>query len=183
MAVYLGGLYLNLRWTPTFQLLGQTILLTTVQGIIMVAAAVVISSQTTSVRAANLLASFIIVPMALLIQGEAAALFWGNHFGLWWLILALGDYGRCPRAHGSPPVQARRADGPGPGRDSARLDGATSFGAIFPARRCCSANSRQAVTPHPLTWFKQTVAIVPSLLAADGGAGAGGARERLWWAS
>jgi ABC-type Na+ efflux pump permease subunit len=37
MAVYLGGLYLNLRWTPTFQLLGQTILLTTVQGIIMVA--------------------------------------------------------------------------------------------------------------------------------------------------
>ncbi|MCZ7671250.1 MAG: hypothetical protein M5U34_31005 [Chloroflexi bacterium] len=61
------------------------------QGVIMVAAAVVISGQTTSVRAANLLASFIIVPYgALLIQAEAAALFWGNHFGLWWLVLALG---------------------------------------------------------------------------------------------
>ena len=47
----------------------------------MVAAAVIVSSQATSVRAANLLVSFIIVPMALLIQFEAAALFWGNHVG------------------------------------------------------------------------------------------------------
>ncbi len=89
MAVYLIGLKISVDWTPTPQLFAQVLLLTTVQGFIMVAGAVVISSQTTSVRAANLLASFIIVPMALLIQFEAVALFWGNHAGLWWLIIGL----------------------------------------------------------------------------------------------
>jgi uncharacterized membrane protein SpoIIM required for sporulation len=89
MAVYLVSLYFNVGWKPEPELFAQTIVLTTVQGVIMVAGAVVVSSQVTSVRAANLLASFIIVPMALLIQGEAAALFWGNHTGLWWLALAL----------------------------------------------------------------------------------------------
>ncbi|RMG97697.1 MAG: hypothetical protein D6706_08235 [Chloroflexi bacterium] len=89
IGVYLLGLRFTVGWVPTWQLFVQTVLLSTVQGVIMVAGAVVISSQTTSVRAANLLASFIIVPMALLIQGEAAAMFWGNHVGLWWLILAL----------------------------------------------------------------------------------------------
>ncbi|GAB4270749.1 MAG: hypothetical protein Kow0080_15550 [Candidatus Promineifilaceae bacterium] len=89
IAVYLLGLWLLVDWTPGWLLFIQTILLTTIQGVIMVAGAVVVSSQTTSVRASNLLASFIIVPMALLIQGEAAAMFWGNHGGLWWLILAL----------------------------------------------------------------------------------------------
>lgn len=89
MTVYMIGLWLSIRWAPTPQLLVQTLALTTIQGVIMVSGAVIVSSQTTTVRAANLLASFIIVPMALLIQGEAAALFWGNHTGLWWLILAL----------------------------------------------------------------------------------------------
>jgi len=89
MTVYVVGLYLTVGYVPSMQLFVQTLFLTTVQGVIMVSAAVIVSSQTTSVRAANLLASFIIVPMALLIQAEAAALFWGNHFGLWWLILAL----------------------------------------------------------------------------------------------
>jgi uncharacterized membrane protein SpoIIM required for sporulation len=55
----------------------------------MVAAAVIVSSQTNTVRAANLLASFIIVPTALLLQIESVILFWGNTEGLWWLILAL----------------------------------------------------------------------------------------------
>jgi len=89
MTIYLAALYFSVGWSPTLPMLVQTVLLSTIQGIIMVAAAVVVSSQTTSVRAANLLASFIIVPMALLIQFEAAAMFWGNHAGLWWLILAL----------------------------------------------------------------------------------------------
>jgi len=89
MAVYMVGLRFSIGWMPTLPLFIQTVLLTTVQGVIMVAGAVIVSSQTTSVRAANLLASFIIVPMALLIQAEAAAMFWGNHAGLWWLILAL----------------------------------------------------------------------------------------------
>ena len=53
----------------------------------MVAGAVVVSSQTTSVRAANLLSSFIIIPMAMLIQGEALVMFWGD-FRILWVILA-----------------------------------------------------------------------------------------------
>jgi len=47
------------------------------------------SSQTTSVRAANLLASFIIIPMALLLQGEAIIMFWANYDVLWWIVLFL----------------------------------------------------------------------------------------------
>jgi uncharacterized membrane protein SpoIIM required for sporulation len=39
------------------------------------------------VRAANLLSSFIVIPMALLIQGEAIILFWGSDQVLWWVIL------------------------------------------------------------------------------------------------
>ncbi len=89
MTIYLLSLYFSVGWTPTLPMLVQTVLISTIQGVIMVAGAVVVSSQTTSVRAANLLASFIIIPMALLIQFEAAAMFWGNHVGLWWLILAL----------------------------------------------------------------------------------------------
>jgi uncharacterized membrane protein SpoIIM required for sporulation len=53
----------------------------------MVAAAVVVSSQATSVRAANLLASFIIVPMALLLQAEAVIMFWGTYAAVLWLII------------------------------------------------------------------------------------------------
>jgi uncharacterized membrane protein SpoIIM required for sporulation len=49
----------------------------------------VISSQTTSVRAANILASFVIIPMALLIQGESVLLFWAQYGILWWTTAAL----------------------------------------------------------------------------------------------
>jgi uncharacterized membrane protein SpoIIM required for sporulation len=64
------------------------IALTTVQALVMVSGAVVISSQTTSVRAANLLASFIIIPVAQLIIGESLIMFWGRYHVLWWIILA-----------------------------------------------------------------------------------------------
>jgi len=43
----------------------------------------VISVQSTSVKAANLLASFIVIPVAILMQGEAVMLFWGNEQVLW----------------------------------------------------------------------------------------------------
>jgi uncharacterized membrane protein SpoIIM required for sporulation len=55
----------------------------------MVSGAVVVSSQTTSVRAANLLASFIIIPMSFLIQGESILMFWGTYDALWWVIIGL----------------------------------------------------------------------------------------------
>ena len=89
VAVYSLGIALTVGWNISASLFLLIMTLTTVQALIMVAGAVVVSSQTTSVRAANLLASFIIVPMALLIQFEAAMMFWGNRVGLWWLVLAL----------------------------------------------------------------------------------------------
>jgi uncharacterized membrane protein SpoIIM required for sporulation/ABC-type transport system involved in multi-copper enzyme maturation permease subunit len=85
--VYLVGMYFSVGWRPAPQLLLQIVLLTTVQALLMVSGAVVVSSQTTSVRAANLLASFIIIPVALLIQGEAIIMFWGRYSVLWWAIL------------------------------------------------------------------------------------------------
>lgn len=75
IAVYLVGLAITVDWTPPWQLFVQTLLLTTIQGIVMVAGAVIVSSQTTSTRAANLLASFIIVPMSLLIILESIIMF------------------------------------------------------------------------------------------------------------
>ena len=89
LGVYLAGLYFTLGWTPPFQLLSLVVLLTTAEALVMISAAVVISSQTTSVRAANILASFIIIPMALLIQVESIILFWAQYEVLWWIVGAL----------------------------------------------------------------------------------------------
>ncbi|MCK6577594.1 MAG: stage II sporulation protein M [Anaerolineae bacterium] len=76
MAVYLLSLLTgDLAWRPQLWLVVQIILITTVQALVMVTGAVVVSSQATSTRAANLLASFIIIPMALIIQGESAIMF------------------------------------------------------------------------------------------------------------
>jgi len=69
--------------------LAQIFTLNIIAAVVMVSGAVVISSQTTSVRASNLLASFIIVPMALLIQGESVVMFWGNFDALWLVALGL----------------------------------------------------------------------------------------------
>jgi uncharacterized membrane protein SpoIIM required for sporulation len=84
--VYLVGINLQLGWRPPGILLVQILLLTLVQGIVMVSGAVIISSQTTSVKAANLLAAFVIIPMAFLIQGEAVVMFWARYYVLWWVI-------------------------------------------------------------------------------------------------
>jgi len=85
--VYLIGVYTQIGWTPVPSLILQILLLTAVQAVLMVSGAIVVSSQTTSVRAANLLASFIIIPMAFLIQGEAIIMFWAQYSVLWWAIL------------------------------------------------------------------------------------------------
>jgi uncharacterized membrane protein SpoIIM required for sporulation/ABC-type transport system involved in multi-copper enzyme maturation permease subunit len=76
MAVYLISLVLgDTHWRPEPMLVIQIVLLTTAQALVMVTGAVVVSSQTTSTRAANLLASFIIIPMTLLIQTESVIMF------------------------------------------------------------------------------------------------------------
>ncbi len=82
------GLYLimasrqQLTMPPTLMIV-QLFLLTTAHAFLMVSAAIVISVQSTSVKAANLLASFIVIPVAILMQGEAVMLFWGNEDVLW----------------------------------------------------------------------------------------------------
>lgn len=89
VATYLVALYFSIGYVPEGIILVQLILLTTMEALVMVAGAVVVSSHTTSVRAANLLASFIIVPMAFLLQGESILLFWGQYDALWSIIAAL----------------------------------------------------------------------------------------------
>lgn len=89
ITVYLTSLYYSIGYMPPLELLVQILLLTIVEALVMVSGAVVISSQTTSVRASNLLASFIIIPMAVLIQVESIIMFWGNYDILWSIALAL----------------------------------------------------------------------------------------------
>ncbi|MBN1668274.1 MAG: stage II sporulation protein M [Anaerolineales bacterium] len=84
--VYLIGVNRQVGWSPDPLLLIQVLILSSVQALLMVSGAVVISSQTTSTRAANLLASFIIVPMALLLIGESMVMFWARYDVLWWAI-------------------------------------------------------------------------------------------------
>lgn len=86
IAVYLFGVNRSIHWSPPPILLVQILVLTAVQALVMVAGAVVVSSQSTSVRAANLLASFIIIPMSFLIQAEALIMFWANYSALWWFV-------------------------------------------------------------------------------------------------
>jgi uncharacterized membrane protein SpoIIM required for sporulation len=85
--VYLVGIYRNTGWRPEPMFLVLIMILNAVQALVMVAGAVVVSTQTTSVRAANLLSSFIIVPMALLIQGESVMMLWANYSVLWWAVI------------------------------------------------------------------------------------------------
>lgn len=77
------------RWVPPLDLAVLMFLLTTMEALVMVAGAVVVSSQTTSVRAANLLASFIIIPMALLVQAQSIIMFYAEYEALWWILAAL----------------------------------------------------------------------------------------------
>jgi ABC-type transport system involved in multi-copper enzyme maturation permease subunit len=89
MTVYISGLIFQGIRLPDPDVMILILLLTLVQAFVMVAGAVVVSSQATSVRAANLLASFIIIPMALLIQGESVIMFWGDYRTLWWVVIGL----------------------------------------------------------------------------------------------
>jgi uncharacterized membrane protein SpoIIM required for sporulation len=95
-AAYLGiTVFLVMRlttepaWVPPLDLTILMFLLTTAEALVMVSGAVVVSSQTTSVRAANLLASFIIIPMAFLIQAESVVMFYAEYQALWWFVAGL----------------------------------------------------------------------------------------------
>jgi len=85
--IYIIGLKIVVDWLPPTELLVIIMILAFVQALVMVSGAIVVSTQTTSVRAANLLSSFIIVPMALLLQAESAIMFLASYTALWWIIL------------------------------------------------------------------------------------------------
>ena len=74
---------------PGLSVLIQLFALTIAHAVLMVSAAIVISVQSTSVKAANLLASFIVIPVAVLMQGESALLFWGNNQVLWLAVVGV----------------------------------------------------------------------------------------------
>ncbi len=89
MVVYTLLLWFSLNWRPSLELLLISFALATTKAFVMVAGAVIVSSQSTSVRAANLVASFIIIPMAFLLQGEAGLLLFANYTALWWIVAFL----------------------------------------------------------------------------------------------
>jgi uncharacterized membrane protein SpoIIM required for sporulation/ABC-type transport system involved in multi-copper enzyme maturation permease subunit len=89
IGIYYVGLVLASEYVISAEPLLLIVVLTTMEALVMVAGAVVLSSQTTSVRAANLLASFIIIPVALLLQVEAVLLFWHDYEALWAIVAAL----------------------------------------------------------------------------------------------
>ena len=74
---------------PSAYLLTLIFLLTFAHAVLMVSAAIVISVQATTIRAANLLASFVVVPVALLLQGETFLIFWGNESVLFYAVVGL----------------------------------------------------------------------------------------------
>lgn len=74
---------------PSAYMLALILLLTFAHAVLMVSSAIVISVQATTIRAANLLASFVVVPVAFLLQGETVLIFWGNEDVLWFAIVAV----------------------------------------------------------------------------------------------
>lgn len=74
---------------PSAYMLTLIFLLTFAHAVLMVSAAIVISVQATTIRAANLLASFVVVPVAFLLQGETILIFWGNEDVLWFAIIGV----------------------------------------------------------------------------------------------
>jgi len=65
------------------------VVLIAIKSVVMVAGAVIISSHTTTVRAANLLASFVLVPMSVVVQLEALVIIAQQQQLLWNIFCAL----------------------------------------------------------------------------------------------
>jgi len=89
MTVYTVGLTVLADWHIPTSLLVLVVVLATVQAAVMVAVAVVISSQTTSVRAASMLASFIILPVGALIMAESFVIISATPEWLWGFVVGL----------------------------------------------------------------------------------------------
>ena len=94
LAMCFFGLVLRLRQPElfasglTFEYFVAVVLLIVAKAFVMVAGAVIISSHTTSIRAANLLASFVLLPTASVIQLEALLMI-GERWDALWLVVVL----------------------------------------------------------------------------------------------
>lgn len=74
---------------PSAYMLSLIFLLTFAHAVLMVSSAILISVQATTIRSANLLASFVVVPVAFLLQGETVLIFWGDEEVLWFAIVGV----------------------------------------------------------------------------------------------
>ena len=74
---------------PSAYMMTLILLLTFAHAVLMVSSAIVISVQATTIRAANLLASFVVVPVAFLLQGETVLIFWGDEGVLFFAVIGL----------------------------------------------------------------------------------------------
>jgi uncharacterized membrane protein SpoIIM required for sporulation/ABC-type transport system involved in multi-copper enzyme maturation permease subunit len=94
LAMCFFGLALRIREPELFargltlEYFSAVVLLIAAKAFVMVAGAVIISSHTTSIRAANLLASFVLLPTASVIQLEAILMI-GQRWDILWLIVLL----------------------------------------------------------------------------------------------
>ncbi len=86
LSIYLFGMWWLLGTTVPASFVLLTVLLTLSEVLIMVAGAVIVSSQTATIKAANLLASFIIIPMALAVQGQVLIILTGYGYILWFML-------------------------------------------------------------------------------------------------
>jgi ABC-type Na+ efflux pump permease subunit len=90
IGIYLGGLIFGTQqWRPEPELILQILCLTTTQALVMVTGAVVVSSQTTSTRASNLLASAIIIPISMLVMLESYIMVTNNRYVLWYIVVGV----------------------------------------------------------------------------------------------
>lgn len=74
---------------PNAYMMTLILSLTFAHAVLMVSSAIVISVQATTIRAANLLASFVVVPVAFLLQGETVLIFWGDEGVLFYAVVGL----------------------------------------------------------------------------------------------
>jgi len=93
MGIFAAGLKLGAGRNIPPDVLLLIGLLSVAEAVVMVAAAVVVSSHASSLRGANILASFIILPMAGLLQLEALLFLVGAGRVLWLVLAGLGVVG------------------------------------------------------------------------------------------
>ncbi|MFN2463815.1 MAG: stage II sporulation protein M [Candidatus Dormibacteria bacterium] len=82
LLVYCLGLFFASHFVPTDEM-APLVVVTLAQALVMVTGATIVSSQTKTLRSANVMASFIIIPMSGVIQGESVLIISKLEWILW----------------------------------------------------------------------------------------------------